>query len=87
MAKTDKNFISIWSWLLIWFVMAIPLVNIIMFLVWAFTGENETMKNYFKAMIVLFIISVIAAIVLLVLGAIPFIIEFVGNLFREVNGT
>jgi len=58
-----------------------------MFLVWAFTGENETRKNYFKAMIILFIISLIASFVLLVLGVMPFIIGFVVNFFSEVHGT
>ena len=87
MAKIDKNLISIWSWLIIWLVMAIPIVNIIMFLVWAFTGENETRKNYFKAMIVLFIIGLIASLVLMMLGAIPFIIGLIASFFSEVNGT
>ena len=83
MAKKDKNFISVWSWLIIWFVMAIPILNIIMFIVWSFKGENETRKNYFKAMIALFLIGLIASLVLLILGVLPFIIGFVVNIFKE----
>lgn len=33
------------------FVMALPCVGTIMVLVWAFTGENESRKNFFRAVI------------------------------------
>ena len=78
MRKKDKNYVSIWFWMLAWFVMSIPILNVIMFFVWAFTGENESRKNYFKASIVLFLIGLAIMIALLSLGgAMPFIINFI----------
>jgi len=40
---------SVKEWMLILFVMIIPLVNIIMMFVWAFSEGNPTKQNYFKA--------------------------------------
>jgi len=81
MAKgRDKNFVSIWFWLLSMLVMAIPFVNIVMTLIWAFTGENEARKNYFKAVIVVFCLMAGFAIVLLSLGMLPGLLDKVGKL-------
>jgi len=41
--------ISVKEWMLIMFVMIIPLVNIIMMFVWAFSEGNPNRQNYFKA--------------------------------------
>ena len=76
MAKKDKNYVSIWFWMLACIVMGIPILNVIMICIWAFTGENESRKNYFKASIILFLIGLIFTIVLMSLGALPFIIAF-----------
>lgn len=72
MAKgRDKNFVSIWFWLLSTLVMVIPIVNVIMILVWAFYGDNESRKNYFKSILVIFFLSVFLVIALASLGLIP----------------
>ena len=76
MAKKDKNYVSIWFWMFACIVMGIPILNVIMICIWAFTGENESRKNYFKASIILFLIGLIFTIVLMSLGALPFIIAF-----------
>ena len=81
MAKgRDKNFVSIWFWLLSMLVMAIPLVNIIMTLIWAFTGDNEARKNYFKAVIVIVFLMVGLMGFLLSLGMLPAILDKLGKL-------
>ena len=78
MAMKDKNFVSIWFWMLAFIVMGIPILNIIMICIWAFTGENESRKNYFKASILLFLIGLALTIVLVSIGgAVPFIINFI----------
>ena len=77
MAKKDKNYISIWFWIFAWIIMSIPIVNVVMICIWAFTGDNESKKNYFKAMILLFLLGVIASIILVALGAAPFVIEYI----------
>ena len=70
MAKgRDKNFVSIWFWLLSMLVMAIPLVNIIMTLIWAFTGDNEARKNYFKAVILVFLFVIAIMVFIVMLGS------------------
>ncbi|MFC4776233.1 hypothetical protein ACFO9Q_05555 [Paenibacillus sp. GCM10023252] len=61
--------ISIKEWMLILFILFIPLVNIIMMFVWAFGEGNPTKKNYFKASliwsaIVLGIYAIIAIILI-----------------------
>lgn len=68
MANHDKNHVSFWFWFFAIFVMAIPCIGLIMTFIWAFVGENESRKNYFRALIVwgLLLLAIwIAAIVLL----------------------
>ena len=49
--REDRNYISVGSWMGMMFVTAIPIVGQIMVLVWAFAGENESRKNYFRAIL------------------------------------
>lgn len=68
MAKPDSNYVSFWFWFFAIFVMALPCIGLIMIFVWAFVGENESRKNYFRALIVwgLLLLAIwIAAAVLL----------------------
>lgn len=62
------DYISIWFWMLIMFVMALPVINIVMALVWAFWGENRSRKNYFRALILWFLIGVAIWCVVMALG-------------------
>ncbi|MGV3533849.1 MAG: hypothetical protein ACO1QR_15885 [Chthoniobacteraceae bacterium] len=71
----DTNVVSIWFWLLAFVVMAIPLVNIVMMFVWAFAGENQSRKNYFRALIVIFVLAIGLAIALAVLGMLPGVVD------------
>jgi len=51
------------------FVTAIPLLGLLMILVWAFTGENETRKNYFRAILSwILILMVLGVALVLVVG-------------------
>jgi uncharacterized membrane protein YqjE len=52
----DKNYISLWFWMFALLVAALPCIGVIMIIVWAFVGENESRKNYFRAIILLFFI-------------------------------
>ncbi len=69
--ERDKNYVSVGFWFLSMVVMAVPLVNVIMTLVWAFTGENETRKNYFKAVILVFFLVIGFTVFFLMLGSLP----------------
>jgi hypothetical protein len=46
-----KNYVSVWFWMFALFIMALPCIGFIMVIVWAFTGDNESRKNYFRAII------------------------------------
>lgn len=65
--------VSIGDWVLSFFVMCIPVVNIIMMFVWAFSsGTNKSKSNFFKAQLIIWLvitlISIIAAVVLVSAG-------------------
>jgi len=66
-AGRDKNYISIWQWLLLFLLFALPCIGLVCLGILAFTGENESRKNYCRASIILILIAVLiwAAIVLL----------------------
>ena len=53
------------------FVMALPCVGVIMIIVWAFVGDNESRKNYFRACIAWFLILTAIWVVLMALGFWP----------------
>ncbi|MGV3533980.1 MAG: hypothetical protein ACO1QR_16545 [Chthoniobacteraceae bacterium] len=67
----ETNVVSVGSWILIFIVMAIPLVNIVMMFVWAFAGENQTRKNYFRALLVIFVVMIVLTVALALLGILP----------------
>ncbi len=52
----NKNYVSVWFWMFAIFVMALPCIGFIMVIIWAFVGENESRKNYFRALIIWFLI-------------------------------
>lgn len=65
--------VSIGDWVLSFFVMLIPVVNIIMMFVWAFSsGTNKSKSNFFKAQLIIWLviilISIIATVVLVSAG-------------------
>jgi hypothetical protein len=76
MARQDNNYVSFWFWFLAIFVMALPCIGLVMIFVWAFVGENESRKNYFRALIVwgllLFALWIVAAVLL---GFFPVILQ------------
>ena len=58
MAKNgkDKNYVSFWFWLFALFIAALPCIGIVMVVIWALVGSNESRKNYFRALIAWFLI-------------------------------
>ena len=53
------------------FVTAIPCLGVVMIIVWALTGENESRKNYYRAMLAWFAIIVGVVLILALLGQAP----------------
>lgn len=64
----DRNYISVGQWMLWLLLAAIPCVGLIVVIVMAFVGENESRKNYFRAIILWFIILVAVVAVIAVVG-------------------
>lgn len=69
--KDDKNYISVGHWMLLMLLTALPCIGVILILVFAFVGENESRKNYFKALIAWFLVLLGIFLVLALLGALP----------------
>lgn len=69
--KDDKNYISVGHWMLLMLLTGLPCIGVILILVFAFVGENESRKNYFKALIAWFLIIAGIVLVLALLGQLP----------------
>ena len=67
----DKNYISVGSWMFILLVTALPCIGFLMVIVWAISGENETRKNYFRAILAWIAVLAAVVVVLAVLGRLP----------------
>jgi uncharacterized integral membrane protein len=78
---TDHNYISVGSWMGMMFVCAIPVIGLIMVLVWAFAGENESRKNYFRAIlswvVIIVVMGVAAGVALTHFGGMPAVQQFI----------
>jgi hypothetical protein len=72
---SDNNYVSVGSWMWMMFVTAIPVVGFIMVLVWAFTGTNESRKNYFKAILTWVLVFVGFVVLLAMLGNLPAVLK------------
>jgi hypothetical protein len=72
----DRNYVSIGGWMLMMLVTAIPVVGQIMIIVWAFAGENESRKNYFRAILVFFLLFIGLVVLLAMLGSGPAVLKY-----------
>jgi len=68
---SDSNYISVWSWMWMMFVTALPCIGLVMVFVWAFTGNNESRKNYFRAILAWLGVGVALVVVLALIGQLP----------------
>ncbi len=57
------------------FVTAIPIIGFIMMIIWAFTGENQSRKNYFRAIFAWLFILIALVVVLALVGSSPAILK------------
>ena len=62
--REKKSTVSVMSWIGTILLSAIPLVNLIMWFVWAFTSRTRSRKNYAIASLILVLVSIILAVVL-----------------------
>ena len=59
------------------FVTAIPIIGFIMMIVWCFTGENESRKNYFRAIWAWIFVFIALIVVLVLVGHSPAILKLI----------
>jgi hypothetical protein len=71
---------SVGEWMGLMFLTALPCVGVIVILILAFMGENETRKNYFRAMIAWFLILLGIGLILVLLGTGPDILKKIQSL-------
>lgn len=69
MSTTEYKPLTIGNWILTFIILAIPLVNLIMLIVWAATGSTHPSKRSFaQANLILFgaifVIAILAALIL-----------------------
>lgn len=71
----NKDYVSFWFWMFALFVTALPCVGFIMAIVWAFAGDNESRKNYFRAIIAWCLILTAIWLGIMAVGLWPVILE------------
>ena len=69
--EAERNYVSVGSWMWMMFVCTIPVIGLIMIFVWAFSGKNESRKNYYRAMLAWFAVLIAMVTVLTLLGQWP----------------
>jgi len=67
----DSNYVSVGEWMFILFVGVIPVIGWIMLIIWAMMGDNQTRKNYFRAILVWIVLAVGVVIALQSMGRLP----------------
>ena len=67
----DSNYISVGTWMWMMFVTALSCIGLIMIFVWAFTGDNESRKNYYRAILAWCGVVVALIVALALIGQLP----------------
>ena len=63
-----RNDLSVFDWFVVWFLMAVPFVNVVLWIVLVFSGgTNKTLKNYLIAQV--FIGFVVGFFFMLLMGS------------------
>ena len=81
----DKNYVSFWFWMFALFVMALPCIGVVMIVIWALVGENQSRKNYFRALIVWGLILTFFWVIIAALGLLPVMLNQLQNWLQQVK--
>ena len=71
----DDNYISVGGWMWILFITALPCIGLVMMIIWAFAGNNQTRKNYFRAIFAWFFLLLALMLVIALLGQFPEVLK------------
>lgn len=66
--EKDSNYISVGSWMGMQAITAIPVLNLVMVFVWAFSGDNQSRKNYYRAILCWFLLFVLLGVGIVVVA-------------------
>ncbi|WP_373740133.1 hypothetical protein [Neisseria sp.] len=59
--------VSLKEWLISSLIMIVPIVNLIMILVWAFSSNtNPNKANFFKAQLILMVIGIVLSVIVMI---------------------
>ncbi len=83
-AEQKKSGVSIGNWMGALFLLAIPVVNLIMLVVWAITSSNRTKRNYCIATLIWIAIIVVISVLGIVFFG-PQIVEFLSGLNEQLS--
>ena len=56
-ARSD-DYVSVWFWMFAQIICFIPVIGWVMTVVWAFAGQNQSRKNYFRAVLVWWLVVI-----------------------------
>jgi len=65
------------------FVTALLGIGLVMVIIWAFTGDNESRKNYFRAVLAWVVVAFALVAVLALIGQLPQIQKHIGDLMQK----
>lgn len=83
--RSDKNHVSFSFWMFALFVTALPCIGFVMVMVWAFVGDNQTRKNYFRALLAWMLIFAALWVGILALGFKPQIEQQVQTWLKQAR--
>lgn len=84
----QKDFMSTWDWIITFILMSIPIVNIVLLFVWAFSGTKQSRKSLFKLYLILAIITVPLFFILILALILPAYASYEAKArFEEVKWT
>jgi hypothetical protein len=63
MENTENKTVSVGNWMVTILLTYIPIVNLIMLIVWAFGGAQESKANWAKAMLIWMLIGIVIWII------------------------
>lgn len=79
----DKNYVSVWVWLLAIIAMGIPGVNLLVAFIGSFLGDNDSRKNFFRAQLLLLLIGLILVLLGVAIGILPAMVNALLEWFRQ----
>jgi hypothetical protein len=87
MAKErGENYLSVWAWMFILLLTALPCVGVFVVIIGAFVGGNETRKNYFRALILWALLIFVVWVCLAALGLFPVIVQQLHQWLQQQQG-